>query len=46
LANFPHHFHDVTDTKHPSSLSGDPLTDLPVVLAEVTDYVNKQRVGE
>jgi hypothetical protein len=39
LANFPHHFHDDTDTKHPSGLSGDPMADLPVVLDEVTDYI-------
>ncbi len=35
LENFPHHFHDEDDTKHPSDLAGDPLADLKVVLAEI-----------
>ena len=42
LPNFPHHFHDDTDTKHPSGLTGDPLADVPIVLAEVTDYIRKR----
>ena len=41
LAGFPHHFHDETDVCHPSSLSGDPIADLPVVLSEIIGYVNK-----
>ncbi|MGQ9626906.1 MAG: toxin-antitoxin system TumE family protein [Anaerolineae bacterium] len=28
LTNFPHHFHDDRDMKHPSALSGEPLNDL------------------
>ncbi len=41
LASFPHHFHDETDVCHPSSLSGDPMADLPVVLSKIIGYVNK-----
>ncbi|RMF31418.1 MAG: hypothetical protein D6759_10125 [Chloroflexi bacterium] len=39
LANFPHHFHDEADVKHPSALVGDPLEDLPAVLKEILEYV-------
>jgi hypothetical protein len=42
LTNFPHHFHDDTDTEHPSGLSGDPLIDVPIVLAEITEYVRRK----
>ncbi len=41
LANFPHHFHGDTDAKCPSGLSGDPLADLPLVLAEVINYIRR-----
>jgi hypothetical protein len=41
LANFPHHFHDDTDTKHPSGLGGDPLADVPMVLAEAINYIRR-----
>lgn len=33
--NFPHHFHDSQGQIIPSVLQGDPLQDLPVVLAEI-----------
>jgi hypothetical protein len=42
LANFPHHFHDDMDIRYPSNLSGDPLADIPIVLAEVTDYISRR----
>jgi hypothetical protein len=41
LANFPYHFHDDTDTRHPSNLSGDPLADVPMVLAEAFNYIRR-----
>jgi len=41
LANSPRHFHDDTDTVHPSDLSGDPLADLSVVLAEMIVYIKQ-----
>jgi hypothetical protein len=41
LANFPHHFHDDADTRHPSNLSGDPLADVPMVLTEVSKYIGR-----
>lgn len=37
--NFPHHFHDSLGRLTTSVLSGDPLADLPVVLAEVKHYL-------
>lgn len=38
--NFPHHFHDEQGQIVPSSLRGDPLQDLPVVLAEIERYIS------
>jgi len=35
LPNFPHHFHDVDNHVTSSSLTGDLMTDIEVVLAEV-----------
>ncbi len=37
--NFPHHFHDDQGRIVPSGLQGDPLRDLPVVLAEIERYL-------
>jgi hypothetical protein len=42
LANFPHHFHDDTDTVHPSDLSSNPLADLSAVLAEIVAYIRQR----
>jgi hypothetical protein len=42
LANFPHHFHDDTETTYPSDLSGDPLADLSAVLAEIVAYTKQE----
>lgn len=42
LANFPHHFHDDTETTHPSDLSGDPLADLSAVLAKIVAYTKQE----
>jgi len=38
--NFPHHFHDDQGQITPSALQGDPLRDLPVVLAEIEHYLS------
>lgn len=38
--NFPHHFHDAQGRIAPSTLQGDPLRDLPVVLAEIERYLS------
>jgi len=35
----PHHFHDAQDAVSESPLSGDPLTDLPVVLQEIKAFM-------
>ena len=37
--NFPHHFHDDQSRITPSALQGDPLQDLPAVLAEIEHYL-------
>jgi hypothetical protein len=38
--NFPHHFHDKQGRVVSSVLQGDPLQDLPVVLAEVERFLS------
>ena len=38
--NFPHHFHDDRGRTVPSTLQGDPLQDLPVVLAEIERFLS------
>lgn len=38
--NFPHHFHDDQGQIVPSALQGDPLRDLPVVLAEIERFLS------
>lgn len=38
--NFPHHFHDERGQITPSTLQGDPLQDLTVVLAEIERYLS------
>lgn len=38
--NFPHHFHNEQGRIVPSVLQGDPLQDLPVVLAEIGRYLS------
>jgi len=39
LPNFPHHFHDVGNKVSTSSLTGDLLTDVDTVLAEIVRFV-------
>ena len=38
-ANFPHHFHDEFGQLTASSLSGNPVTDLPEVLTQIENYL-------
>ena len=38
--NFPHHFHNAQGRIVPSTLQGDPLKDLPVVLAEIERFLS------
>ena len=37
--NFPHHFHDDQGRVVSSALQGDPLQDLPIVLAEIERFL-------
>ena len=37
--NFPHHFHDETGIVTPSTLVGEPLADLPVVMSEIERFL-------
>ena len=39
--NFPHHFHDEQKQILASSLQGDPLQDLPIVLTSIKQYIAK-----
>ncbi len=39
-SNFPHHFHDEQGVLRPSSLTGDPLADIPTVLQAVEDSIS------
>jgi len=39
----PHHFHDERDQVTPSPLSGDPLPDLQLILAHITDWFDTRR---
>jgi hypothetical protein len=38
--NFPHHFHDDQGGIAPSTLQGEPLRDIPVILAEIERYLS------
>jgi hypothetical protein len=38
--NFPHHFHDDQGRTTTSALQGDPLQDLPLVLAEIERFLS------
>ncbi|MBI3360724.1 MAG: hypothetical protein HY023_06400 [Chloroflexi bacterium] len=40
LPNFPHHFHDADNQVSSSPLTGDLLSDVEIVLTEVTHFVN------
>ncbi len=42
VVNFPHHFHDETGQLTPSSLSGNPLADISIVLMVIETYLNRQ----
>ena len=39
--NFPHHFHDELGRLATSPLTGDPVTDLPSVLAEIKRFLQQ-----
>ena len=43
--NFPHHFHDEFGVLSTSSLTGDPVVDLPLVLIEIEHYLEKTRTS-
>jgi Family of unknown function (DUF6516) len=38
LASYPHHFHDNDGYVKQSPLIGDPLTDIPLVLQQLTEF--------
>lgn len=42
LHTYPHHFHDQYGHVHPSSLTGDPITDIEVVLNELSTFLSNQ----
>jgi hypothetical protein len=42
IVSFPHHLHDAQDQVHSTTLSGDPLQDLSLVLTEISLYLSMQ----
>lgn len=42
IATTPHHSHDETNRVGESPLSGDPLTDLPIVLEEIERWIARR----
>lgn len=44
IQSFPHHFHDEAGQRFPSTLTGDPLADVPIILDEVRRFL-EQKVG-
>ena len=44
IQGFPHHFHDEMGRRLPSTLTGDPIVDVPIVLDEVGRFL-EQKVG-
>ena len=45
LPNFPHHFHEATSGVKASSLTGDPVQDLPHVLDELQAFLARSAVS-
>jgi hypothetical protein len=41
VATAPHHFHDEGGSVHTSTLGGDPLLDLPLVLTEIERWLTR-----
>jgi hypothetical protein len=41
LDSYPHHHHDDKGNVTVSSLNGDPMQDLPMVLKRVEEYIRK-----
>lgn len=45
IQGFPHHFHDKVGHRLPSTLTGDPLADMPIVLDEVRRFLEQKGNG-
>ena len=39
VTNFPHHFHNAQEQILPSTLQGQPMLDLPLVLSEIEQFI-------
>ena len=45
LQNFPHHFHEGTSAVQASSLTGDPVYDLPRILTDVQAFLTRSALS-
>ena len=46
IQGFPHHFHDEMGRKFPSTLTGDPLVDVPAILDEIAQFLERETSDE
>ena len=46
IQNFPHHFHDEAGSKSPSTLTGKPLVDVPAILDEIAQFLERETSDE
>jgi hypothetical protein len=46
LQGFPHHFHDESGREFPSTLTGNPLVDVPTVLDEIAQFLKREKSKE
>ncbi|MFQ5812705.1 MAG: DUF6516 family protein [Anaerolineae bacterium] len=46
IQGFPHHFHDEVGHRLPSTLTGDPLIDVPAILNEIAQFLERETSNE
>jgi hypothetical protein len=46
IQGFPHHLHDEMGHKLPSPLTGDPLVDVPMILDEIAQFLERAKKDE
>ncbi len=46
IRGFPHHFHDETGREFPSILKGDSLVDVPMILNEIAQFLERESRGQ
>jgi hypothetical protein len=45
IRGFPHHFHDEMGRELPSNLRGDSLVDVPAILDEIAQFLEREAAG-